>query len=142
MKTTWLSSFGIPSKCNKYFVQELSLLRSTDPKVSLAVLVFKNRLLCNVSLYRQCLFSAYGHSKRLFDLCSVIHFHPFLPFSFFFWGGEGGGVGLRGVVISIDLGCKGDHPEKFLMKRGVIIYYRSCPSNPISSPPPSEINGP
>ena len=37
----------------------------------------KTDSLCNVILYRQCLFTAYGHSKLLFDLCSVIHFSFF-----------------------------------------------------------------
>lgn len=65
----------------------------------------KTDSLCNVILYRQCLFTAYGHSKLLFDLCSVIHvsffpnssaflsalFFPF-PSSFFFWKGRHGGA--------------------------------------------------
>ena len=43
--------------------------------------------LCNVILWRQCLFTAYGHSKLLFDLCSVIHFS--FSLSSFFLGGGG-----------------------------------------------------
>ena len=85
----------------------------------------KTDSLCNVILYRQCLFTAYGHSKLLFDLCSVIHvsFFPnssaflsalFLSFSFFFFffGNGGGGV------ISINLGDTEGPLKKFLRKRG------------------------
>ena len=82
----------------------------------------KTDSLCNVILYRQCLFTAYGHSKLLFDLCSVIHFSFSLSsfFSlllllllfFFFLGGGGEGV------ISINLGDKEGPLKKFLRKRG------------------------
>ena len=88
----------------------------------------KTDSLCNVILYRQCLFTAYGHSKLLFDLCSVIHFSFFQNssaflsalffsffffFIFFFWGGGG----RRGVIL-INLGDKEGLPKRFLRKRG------------------------
>ena len=83
----------------------------------------KTDSLCNVILYRQCLFTAYGHSKLLFDLCSVIHvsFFPnssaflsalFFPFPSSFFFGKGGGV------ISINLGDTEGPLKKFLRKRG------------------------
>ena len=85
----------------------------------------KTDSLWKVILYRQCPFTAYSHSKLLFDLCSVIHFSfslssfffflLLLLLLFFFLGG--GGMG----IISINLGDKEGPLKKFLRKRGVII---------------------
>lgn len=78
------SSFGIPSNVvnifykNNYVCSFLKL-----PKFLSRFSFFLKRLLCNVSLYRQCLSSAYGHAESLFCLVMAFFLHPFL--------GEGGG---------------------------------------------------
>ena len=71
----------------------------------------------------------------------VFHFFSLFPPSFFlflFFLGGGG-------VISINLGHNGGGAppkmKKILMKRWVIIYYRSYPSNPTSPAPPLKMNG-
>ena len=69
----------------------------------------------------------------------VFHFFSLFPLSFFLF------LFFLGGVISINLGHKGGGaPQKMktiLMKRWVIIYYRSYPSNPTSPPPPLKMNG-
>ena len=103
----------------KMFLAVLIKLSKFLPQFSF----LKRDSLCNVILYRQCLFTAYGHSKLLFDLCSVIHFSfsrssfffflllllLLLLFFFFFFGGG---------VIEINFGDKEGPLEKFLRKRG------------------------
>ena len=59
---------------------------------------------------------------------------PTLSLFLFFWGGG---------TISINLGLKGEPPQKNIpVKRRVIIYYRSYLSNPTSPPSPLKMNGP
>ena len=91
-------------KNNKLHLRNVSCTIDKALKVSPAVFLFKNRLLMQCHLNRQCLFTAYGHSKLLFDLCSVIHVSffqnssaflsaLFFSFSFFFFFLERGGGG-------------------------------------------------
>ena len=102
-------------KNNKSSIWEMFLaLLIKLSKFLLQFSFLKTDSLCNVILYRQCLFTAYGHSKLLFDLCSAIHFSfslssfYFFLLLLFFWGG----------VISINLGDKEGPLKKFLRKSG------------------------
>ena len=85
LKAIWPSSLGVPSNAvnilykNNYICYFLKL-----PKLLSQICFFlkSNTFLCNVSLYRQCLFSAYNRSKRLFNLRSVSHFFSIFSLSF------------------------------------------------------------
>ena len=72
-------------KNNKSSIWEMFLaLLIKLSKFLLQFSFLKTDSLCNVILYRQCLFTAYGHSKLLFDLCSAIHFSFSLSSFYFF----------------------------------------------------------
>ena len=87
LKTTWPSSLGITSNIvNILYKNNYICYCFEAPNISLGVFVFfKSRLLCSVNLYRQCPFSAYGHSESLCDLRSV----SYVIFSFFTLLGSG-----------------------------------------------------